>query len=1168
MRNYFYYIALVLLLPLFSLHELAAQQCGADEIHQRLLKNDAAYKTRMEVGEQRLQRAIQKGPTKRSSGNDTIPVVFHVLHTGESEGTGMNISDAQIISALDNLNNVFSGSLGATGTDIGIRFVFATRTPDGCSTTTGINRINATGVEDYENVGIGQDSARVNLFNLSRYNSLEYFNIWVVHEINDGTSTLGYATLPPADARYDGVVMLYSSTGYDPTGALGYNLSSTQLENESLVHEVGHYLGLYHTFQGDADRTTCPTDTDCTTDGDLCCDTDPHQRTYSNVCWTGVNNSCTGNNYGTVVQNYMAYSSEACRDRFTADQITRMTATMSTHRTSLLNGWPLQDPPSDASPVADCSPTTTDLDNLYGLGIEKVSINGYTFNSGGAIEDGGNIDRTCERIYLEAGMSYTIDVTMAGSNNEYVFIYLDFNNDGDFDTPSEGPFFSTLNTAHSISVSIPSSPLYNTPMLMRVISDNGANSGYQYGCQVLNYGQAEDYSFYIESPATLTVSETELSNIHTLGTVTSTAKTFTVSGDDLFGDATITSTGSDFELSTDGINYSNSLTLSESGGNLTGEPVTVYTRLKNSLSTGEYNDDISITSTDAITQTVSVSGRIDEVDGDRGYAFTISSGSISNYAEADEYLGITGSNPRTYEAWIKTSSGAGTVPPIIANGTNSTSQKWVIRLDNGRLRIEINGDYVVGDQLLDDESWHHIAVVLDGTTLDDVTLYTDGVANGVYSTGSSTATINTAASQELWIGRDHGSNYWEGVLDEIRVWSVARTEAEVRAFMHLVLVGDETGLEAYYQLNETSGTAIKDVVNMNDLTLQGAATTALSTVDVSTGTCSTVAVGGTGTAGVEVNISNLQIDFATSSTAPNGDMMIFRLEGAPANAPGIANNGTEHWVVRNFGTNTTGLDVESITMTLPVTDDVLDYHTSTMSFFKRASGSDGAWTTMATAATDVDYGAGAITFNGLSGFTSFSQLSVGSSGIILPVEMSYFNAQRTNAQSVALEWGTASEENNKGFEIMRSYDGENFETIGFVAGQGTVRTPTNYTEMIKEIRPVYYQLRQIDFNGGRTQTDIRFVAGEQELDAFTLYPNPSKGEVHLIRDVYQPEEILGLSLVNLQGTVLIQAEGSLLEVNDLLNQELDRVSNGVYLVQIRTANNQRHTKRLMINRND
>ena len=155
-------------------------------------------------------------------------------------------------------------------------------------------------------MGISTDASRVNLFNLSRWNTEEYLNFWVVSEIGDnngGSGTQGFATFSTTSHRYDGVVCMYNTTGYDPTGSLGYDLKSTHNQNETVIHEFAHYLDLYHTFQGDdtdGDGTndSCPSDADCGTNGDCCSDTDVHQRTFSNVCWNGVNNSCTGSNYG------------------------------------------------------------------------------------------------------------------------------------------------------------------------------------------------------------------------------------------------------------------------------------------------------------------------------------------------------------------------------------------------------------------------------------------------------------------------------------------------------------------------------------------------------------------------------------------------------------------------------------------------------------------------------------------------------------------------------------------------------------------------------------------------------------------------------------------------------------------------------------------------------
>jgi len=1145
---YFLLLVLPLLTPVFS---VAQQACGTDVIHRKLLLEDADYRNRLKEKEVLIQQYLQKVSSRSvMSANDTIPVVVHVLHTGQAVGSGYNISDAQIQSSIDRVNQAFADYDGV-GTDSNIRFALATRAPDGCSTTNGINRIDASGTNDYENVGISTTTSRLDLFNLSRWNTEEYLNFWVVSEIdgnNGGSGTQGFATFSSTSHQYDGVVCMYNTTGYDPTGALGYNLKSTANQNETVIHEFGHYLDLYHTFQGDdgngdGSADQCPTETNgCGTTGDCCSDTDPHQRTGSNVCWTGVTNSCTGSNYGDVVKNYMAYSSQDCKVQFTADQVARMQATLSTSRTGLLNGWAFAAVETGITSTSSCEPTILDLTNSYGLGIKEITVNGQTVSSGGAVDDGGNISRECVRFQLSAGVTYTFNVKNNSSNNEHVFIYIDFNNDGDFDPTGEGPFYSLNKNEHDLDITMPSSPLYNTPMRIRILSDNAANSGYNYGCQDLNYGQAEDYAVYFESSAELTASTSALDHFQILDDNASAHQTFTVSGDDLHGNATLNLSNTDFEISSNGSTYTNTLTLTESGGNLQGEPVTLYARLKAGLALGDYTDSISIASEYADTVWVNLSGRVTTIDAERGNALSLDG--------ANDYVYSAMQLPDTYtkEAWVKrASTGSGVSYNIISTGSTAISHVlYASNNQSNKLSGGHNGSWnlVQDSEALPTGEWVHVALSYDATT-QVMKLYKNGLL------------VDEASSVPLHITSDigigtyrGGNNCWEGMIDEVRIWNVVRTEEEIREMMHLTLSGTETGLAAYFQFNESSGSVAEEKMGAADGTLNGDATFSTSTLDVGTGTCTTVTLGSTGTSAIEVNSNDLQIDFADGSTAPNGDLMIFKLDGSPANSFGENYEFVNHWVVRNFGANTTGLDVESIKFTLPTSDPVFTYHTNTMSLYKRDSGSDGSWTNFATEATSIDYTNGIICFDNLSSFTSFSQIGGGSNGAALPVELKSFQAQRLSSNTVQLTWTTSSEDNNMGFEIMRSYTGKNFEAIFFTPGKGTTSATTNYEKQLPETRAAYYRLRQVDLDGQEESSAIRYVDGAETSNAFTVFPNPSKGDIQIRSTNHQEDDQLRFSLIGIDGKVILKIRGDLMQINLMLSQQITNLPNGMYWVQL------------------
>lgn len=273
----------------------------------------------------------------------TIPVVFHVIHKGEAVGSGTNISTTQITSAIDALNRDYrrtsanGGIAQGAGPDTEIQFCLAQVSPTGAAHS-GINRVNGTSVSGYSSNGI-TSSNESNVKALSRWDNRYYLNIWVVSEIdgngadvsnpsNWNGGTLGYAYLPTNPVTWnsdlDGIVAVNLCVGNDPNQTLGYRLWPWGgLRNRTLTHEVGHFLGLNHTFEGES----C-SESNCNTQGDGVCDTPP--TTSGSTCNSPA---CTN----TQVTNYMDYTEETCQNRFTTGQTTVMRGVLAGTRNALVN---------------------------------------------------------------------------------------------------------------------------------------------------------------------------------------------------------------------------------------------------------------------------------------------------------------------------------------------------------------------------------------------------------------------------------------------------------------------------------------------------------------------------------------------------------------------------------------------------------------------------------------------------------------------------------------------------------------------------------------------------------------------------------------------------------------------------------------------------------------
>ena len=279
---------------------------------------------------QELERKIslsEKNGYAKSDEIFTIPVVVHIIHDGDAYGTGSNIDDEQVWSAIQGMNEdyrKYPGTLGdGAGADVGVEFCLATIDPDG-NPTSGINRVNGCSIADYCSEGItageGQGANELNVKNLSRWPNQDYYNIWVVIAIENnggGSGIQGYAYFPTT-SPVDGTVLLYNAFGTEG------NLKSYTNRNRTLTHELGHAFALFHTFQGGS----C-SESNCNIQGDRVCDTPP----------TTLNSSCSAPAcFGTQqVENYMDYTSQTCKDMFSEGQAERMRNSIMNSRINLIN---------------------------------------------------------------------------------------------------------------------------------------------------------------------------------------------------------------------------------------------------------------------------------------------------------------------------------------------------------------------------------------------------------------------------------------------------------------------------------------------------------------------------------------------------------------------------------------------------------------------------------------------------------------------------------------------------------------------------------------------------------------------------------------------------------------------------------------------------------------
>jgi hypothetical protein len=281
-----------------------------------------------------LSNQEPKSFLKLNEGPRLIPVVVHIIHSGQIEGEGVNVLESQIYEQIRVLNEDFSRQnqdavntpaefLPVAGSS-NIQFILAKQDPNGLPTN-GIDRIQGT-KNNYN-----QDDAAL-LGQIAQWDPNEYLNLYVVQLSNP---LIGYASFPLSDlpglgfpatsSISDGVTIDYRFFG------IGGNAAEIS-RGRTATHEIGHYLGLRHIW-GDGG---CGVD-------DFVTDT-PTQDNSNSVC--NANPSRFSCNSNDMIQNYMDYTPDRCMNIFTKGQIERFDVVLanSPRRMTLVNNRATKDP--------------------------------------------------------------------------------------------------------------------------------------------------------------------------------------------------------------------------------------------------------------------------------------------------------------------------------------------------------------------------------------------------------------------------------------------------------------------------------------------------------------------------------------------------------------------------------------------------------------------------------------------------------------------------------------------------------------------------------------------------------------------------------------------------------------------------------------------------------
>ena len=452
--------------------------------------------------------------------------------------------------------------------------------------------------------------------------------------------------------------------------------------------------------------------------------------------------------------------------------------------------------------------------------------------------------------------------------------------------------------------------------------------------------------------------------------------------------------------------------------------------------------------------------------------------------------------------------------------------------------------------------WNHIAIVRDLTNM-QLYWYINGVLTNQVVANYAVA---AAGFNPAYIAKGYTANY-AGEIDELRIWSSARTEIEIKANMCSKINTSEPNLAAYYNFDDGAGVTLTDLsINKNDGVLTSGPTWLTSGAPI--GDNSTYLYTNSW-GGKSLSLSlcageNLTVD--NMSGAPEG-VHIYSVGSLPSVVTGISGLGTNN---RYFGVFKINDAAATYTATYDYTGNphVGVSSEPTVQLFKRDDNADLTWIN-----TGAVLNTGANTLIAAAQGTEFM---LGSSGVPLPIELISFDAV-VNDDLVDLTWLTASEINNDYFTVERSDDTKRWEEVLDVTGAGNSVQTIAYLE--KDITPLkgisYYRLKQTDFDGEFSYSNIvavNITADNVGIGSISVFPNPTTTDKEInvkFRNI--TEQQMTIALRDVYGKVIYTKEVKNVENGKLIQIPLEgKASKGIYFV-IASSENKVYSVKLIVN---